>query len=145
VKKPARRFMKNIIIDTNVFISALLKSKNCAEILEGIKQNKFNLVISEKLIEEILLVVEKDKFEFAESEKAELKELLIEKSIPVVSKGKTPMCRDPKDSIIFECATAGEVDCIVTGDKDLLSLRRFRNIPIITPKKFIQLLKKSNF
>jgi putative PIN family toxin of toxin-antitoxin system len=134
--------MKNIIIDTNVFISTLLKSKNCVEILEGIKQNKFNLVISEKLIEEILLVVEKDKFEFAESEKTELKELLIEKSIPAVSKGKIPICRDPKDSIILECATAGEVDCIVTGDKDLLALKKFRNIPIITPKKFLHLLKK---
>lgn len=134
--------MKNIIVDTNVFIGALLKSKNCAKILEGIKRNEFNLVISEKLIEEILLVVEKDKFEFAESEKAELKELLIEKSIPVVSKEKIPICRDPKDSIILECATTGKVDFIVTGDNDLLTLKSFRNIPIITPKKFLQLLNK---
>jgi hypothetical protein len=46
-------------------------------------------------------------------------------------------CRGPKDNIFLELAVAGNADCIVTGDKDLLVLGPFRNIRIITPKEFI--------
>jgi putative PIN family toxin of toxin-antitoxin system len=46
-------------------------------------------------------------------------------------------CRDPKDNKFLELAVAGNADCIVTGDNDLLVLNPFRNIRIITPKEFI--------
>ncbi len=46
-------------------------------------------------------------------------------------------CRDPKDNKFLELAVAGNADCIVTGDKDLLVLDPFRNIRIITPKEFL--------
>ena len=47
-------------------------------------------------------------------------------------------CRDPKDNKFLELAVAGNADCIVTGDKDLLVLNSFRNIQIITPKEFLE-------
>jgi putative PIN family toxin of toxin-antitoxin system len=46
-------------------------------------------------------------------------------------------CRDPKDNKFLELAIAGNAECIVTGDKDLLELNPFRNIQIITPKEFL--------
>ena len=46
-------------------------------------------------------------------------------------------CRDPKDNKFLELAVAGNADCIVTGDKDLLVLNPFRSIPIITAGEFI--------
>ncbi len=45
--------------------------------------------------------------------------------------------RDPKDNKFLELAVAGNADCIVTGDNDLLELHPFRNIRIITPKEFL--------
>jgi len=134
--------MKNIVVDTNVFISALLKSRNCTKILEALKQNKFQLVISDKMVEEFLIVVENPKFEFCEFEKHELKELLVEKSKSVFNPvAKISVCRDVKDNIVLECAVSGKADFIVTGDKDLLTLKSFRKIPIITPRQFLKILR----
>lgn len=132
--------MKNILIDTNVFISALLKSKNCILILEALKQDKFKLILSEKIIEEILIVAENPEFELTEYEIEELKELLREKAEIIEPSEQISICRDPKDNIVLECALAGKSDFIVTGDKDLLSLKKLKSISIIPPKEFVRLL-----
>lgn len=44
-----------------------------------------------------------------------------------------PVCRDPDDDDVLACALAARVDLIVSGDRDLLSIESFRNIPIVTP------------
>ncbi|MDI6757928.1 MAG: putative toxin-antitoxin system toxin component, PIN family [Endomicrobiia bacterium] len=135
--------MKNIVVDTNVFISALLKSRDCSEVLEALKRGRFNLVISEKLREEILEVASNPKFGFSEFDKSELRELLAEKSAPPLApEEKISVCRDAKDDMLLECAVTGRADFIVTGDKDLLSLKTFRKTLIVTPRKFLQSLGK---
>ena len=45
--------------------------------------------------------------------------------------------RDPKDLPVLRCALGANVDAIVTGDKDLLVLKEFANIPIVTPRQFL--------
>jgi len=45
---------------------------------------------------------------------------------------------DPDDNAILECAIAGNVDCIVSNDKHLLKLKKFRNITILTPDDFVE-------
>lgn len=132
--------MKSIILDTNIFISSLLKSKNCLVILGALKQDKFKLILSERLIEEFLIVAKDPKFEFSKYEIEELEELIKEKAEIVNPAEKVSVCRDPKDNIVLECALAGKPDFIVTGDKDLLSLKKFNNIPIITLYEFVKLL-----
>jgi putative PIN family toxin of toxin-antitoxin system len=44
--------------------------------------------------------------------------------------------RDPDDNKLLECAVSAKADLIVTMDKDLLKLKRFRNIGIVHPKTF---------
>ena len=39
--------------------------------------------------------------------------------------------RDPDDVHVLACAVGAEADAIVTGDKDLLTLKFFQDIPII--------------
>ncbi|MSQ70196.1 MAG: putative toxin-antitoxin system toxin component, PIN family [Betaproteobacteria bacterium] len=43
-----------------------------------------------------------------------------------------PVCRDSDDDHVLACAIAAGADLIVSGDDDLLSLRRYENIPIVT-------------
>lgn len=52
------------------------------------------------------------------------------------------LCRDPKDDMYLELALSGKADCIITGDPDLLVLNSFENIPIITPKEFLDSISK---
>jgi uncharacterized protein len=47
-------------------------------------------------------------------------------------------CRDPKDDKFLELAVNGHADLILTGDKDLLVLNPFREIPIVSAATFVQ-------
>lgn len=55
---------------------------------------------------------------------------------------KVAASRDSKDNPVLECAVAGQADFIITGDKDLLDLKSFRGIKIITPRQFLMVLKR---
>jgi predicted nucleic acid-binding protein len=48
------------------------------------------------------------------------------------------VCRDPKDDKFLELAVNGRADVVVSGDADLLSLDPFRGIPIETPAAFLR-------
>ena len=49
--------------------------------------------------------------------------------------------RDPDDNRILEAAVAGAADYIVTGDQDLLVLGEFEGIAIVTPTRFLAILR----
>jgi len=51
--------------------------------------------------------------------------------------------RDHDDDHILAAALYGQVDCIVTGDKDLLILRNIENIPILPPADFWKFQEKT--
>jgi len=47
------------------------------------------------------------------------------------------ICRDASDDVIIECAVLAGADLIITGDKDLLAVRQYRGIRIVTPRQFL--------
>lgn len=49
-----------------------------------------------------------------------------------------PTSRDPDDDAILACALAAHADLIVSGDADLLVLKQFQAIPIVTAAQAIQ-------
>jgi uncharacterized protein len=52
------------------------------------------------------------------------------------------VCRDEDDDVVLATALAGKADVIVTGDEDLLVLKRFRGIRIVSPRQFLELLSQ---
>ena len=48
------------------------------------------------------------------------------------------MCRDPDDDAVLALAITADVDFIVSGDKDLLDLEIFQNIPILKPAEALR-------
>jgi len=130
--------MKNVVIDTNVFISALTGGITTRKILTLLKAGKFKLIISEELLKEIIVVLSRPKFKFDKNNLDRILRYIIRKAHIVFPEEKISICRDPKDNVVLECAVAGKADFIVTGDKDLLALKRFRKTSIISPRQFLK-------
>jgi uncharacterized protein len=52
-------------------------------------------------------------------------------------------CRDPDDIKVLSPALASKAEYIVTGDKDLLVLKKFEGIPILSPRSFSDVLRET--
>jgi predicted nucleic acid-binding protein len=50
-------------------------------------------------------------------------------------------CRDIDDVKILGLAEVAKPDYIITGDIDLLVLKKFHSIPIVTPREFWEISK----
>jgi putative PIN family toxin of toxin-antitoxin system len=96
-------------------------------------------LLSREIVDEYLRVLSYAKFQLSEEE---LKELIQEEILPFaeVIKPKRRLRvvrRDPSDTQFLECAVAGKASVIISDDKDLLSLGRFRRIRIQSPAQFL--------
>ena len=133
--------MKNsfFVVDTNTLISAFIfKHSNPREAFEkAIKKGEvvasFNTYAE---FREVFLRPKFDKYIPPEEKLFALKQFKELALFFEISK-KITDCRDPKDNKFLELAVAANASCIITGDKDLLVLHPFRNIPILNAVDFI--------
>jgi len=49
------------------------------------------------------------------------------------------ICRDPADEKFIACAVSAGADFIVTGDKDLIAVKRYRSVKIVSASDFLNL------
>lgn len=88
------------------------------------------------LISEFFDVVNK-KFDLSNEELALTKIQIENKFVIVQPKNEIKISRDDDDNRVLEAALEGGCSYIVTGDKDLLDLKTFKNIKIVTPDTFL--------
>ena len=127
------------LFDTNVVIAAFVSEGLCARLLTRAARRHFELCTCPAVIEETTRVLVK-KMRFSATDVQGVIALLSEVAVPAEPPGPVAtvkgICRDPDDDRILACAVAQEVDYLVTGDADLLILRTFRKIRIVTPREF---------
>lgn len=128
-----------VVIDTNVFISAIIKSGNPAIILTLWRQGKMLLLLSPFLAAEILSVL--DRLGVKSIYIQQLTYRLENHTIQISPVSNITLCRDPKDNEILSLAVDGGADYIITGDRDLLTLGKIEETVIVKPKEFLQLMK----
>lgn len=124
-----------LVLDTNVLIAALIAHGVCADLLEHCVLSH-TLVTSEFILDELRghLV---GKFKYTDQEAAQVIALFRAQMVTVGPQSlDAPVCRDSDDDRILGTALAGQVACIVTGDKDLLVLKQHLRIQIISPSEF---------
>jgi putative PIN family toxin of toxin-antitoxin system len=137
--------MLRVVLDTNIFISALFWKGTPGRIIEAIAARKAHLVLSDEILNELARKISSRKFSVrldrtgktvqqVVGEFRQLAEITAPAIIPQNS------VRDQKDQIILACAVGGHVDCIVSGDKDLTELRVYVGIPIFSPAQFLAVL-----
>ena len=125
-----------IVLDTNILISAFIFGGKPRQILSLVLAGKLQAFISPLLIAEFFDVVNK-KFDLSAEELTLAKNQIENKLIIVQPKKEIKISRDEDDNRVLETAIEGECNYIVTGDSDLLDLKNFKNIKIVTPDGFL--------
>lgn len=127
-----------VVFDTNVFVSAFaipgsLAEKAILKIIEG----KDVLLLSREILDELLLVMA-TKFSRNKEELSRVALLLDEIAEWIKPDFKVSVLKDEPDNRVLECAFAGRADFIVTGDKEMLELRQYKNTKIIPLKTYLK-------
>lgn len=130
--------VSRIVIDTNLWISFLI-TKNYTRLDEIIFTKKCILVFSQELLEEFIAVAKRPKFRrfFSASDIEEILETIQEYAEFVSVTSKTEVCKDPKDNFLLSLSLDGNADILLTGDNDLLILKKFRKTKILTISDFL--------
>lgn len=128
-----------VTLDTNTLISALGWKGNPKRVLDKIVNGELELIFSEAQLAELSEVLGYPKFHFKEEQKEKLKALISQIATFVNPSEKIEIVKeDPDDNTILECAIAGKASFIITGDSDLLQLKKFRQVKIRTAKEFLE-------
>lgn len=135
------------VIDTVVFVRALINPHSrSGRLLFTDLLDRYTVVLSAAIIEEILDVVFRpilhSRFpQMASPPHVQAILELIQGAEVVEPAVVLHVCRDPSDDKFLECAMAGSADCVVTEDLDLLDLRQFEGIKLLTVAEFVKLLE----
>ena len=131
-----------IIIDTNLWISFLL-TKGLSDFDTIIADGEVTLIFSEELLNEFVEVTQREKFR-KYFDLADLDSLLMQigaRAVFVPVKSKAIVCRDPKDNFLLSLAVDGKATHLITGDKDLLVLKKYDKTKIVTITEYLGALK----
>ncbi len=131
-----------VVIDTNVFISAILFGGIPGELIPLWKSGRIRPLASKEIIDEYIKVLAYPKFELSEADINYIlyNEILTYFDIIQIKDSPVIIKVDPSDDKFFHCAKAGKAGLIISGDQHLLSLKSYGKIKILTPAKFLEIL-----
>lgn len=135
------------VFDTNVLVSALITAGRARELFLKAVEGQIQLVLSKGILKEFKevsrdpriskYVDQEDITTFLDILRCKTETVRVKSRFHVVNE-------DPADDVILRTAIDGKADCIVSGDRHLLSLRTFRGIQIVTVHEMLALLEKGN-
>jgi len=129
---------QKVVIDTNVFISAFGWGGKPLDVMELLEKGEIRNCISEETLHELIIAVSYPKLAFPRKTQSDILEFVLTYSDMYEPQEHLAVARDPEDNKIIECAAASNAKTIITGDKGLLSLNRYREINILTPEEFLK-------
>jgi uncharacterized protein len=131
-----------VVIDTNVWLSALLWGGQPNIIIRLIEMKQIQAISSAEILTELTDILQKAKLQKrlnqlklnADEVTVVAKRLM---TLVVIDAVLIPELRDPKDQMVIATAIAGDAQIIISGDRDLLVLHPFSNIAIFSPQEFL--------
>ena len=129
-----------LVIDTNVLVSAALKS-------DGLQRTTFllaitkpaRLYVSPPILEEFAEVLSRPELSIRKGLRLQLLQLIKNHSYPVTPSRRLAVTSDPDDNIFVECADAARADFLITGNRKHFPAF-WKNTKIITPREFVSLV-----
>lgn len=129
-----------VVLDTNILVSALLFHGELSRIVNLWKGGSILPVFTKETFAEFREVLHYPKFSLKEDE---LRTILEDEVLPFFEAVETEnqikrICRDSQDDKFIACAVAAQADYIVSADKDLLVLKKYGQIKIISASEFLK-------
>ena len=140
--------MLRAVVDTNILVSGLVSPLGSpARIIHHWLQGDFLLLVSPVLLDELRRVLEypriSNRLGWSPAERQRFLDRLTKLALLTPGTLSLPgVTRDPKDDPVVACAVEGRADYIVSGDRDLLALRIYQGVRIVTPCEFLALLEE---
>ncbi len=129
-----------VILDTNLIVAAFA-GRGLAHALFELCLEKHEIIISEHILVEVQKNLQK-KLKMPKNKVLVITEYLREFcTLSSYKRLDKDACRDIDDVKILGLAEVAKPDYIITGDSDLLVLKKFRSVPIITPREFWEISK----
>lgn len=127
-----------IVVDTNVLISGVFFGGFPKKVLTSIVDKKFIACATVEIIEEYEEIVQ----EMIARRQGHINKNILApliKTMEIIEPiSNVRISRDPDDDKFIGCAKDSGALYIVSGDKDLLVLRQYDNIQIVTAKEFCE-------
>lgn len=139
-----------VLVDTNVLIAYLLKPESDlspSRIVRAGLEKRFTFIIGSTCIAELERSVRQKSWLSSRIRETALVETvsMLRRHVEIVSSvaraGSQQISRDPDDDVVLLDAAFAEVDYLVTGDADLLTLDRFAAVRIVSPADFLAILE----
>ncbi|MDD4307607.1 MAG: putative toxin-antitoxin system toxin component, PIN family [Thermoplasmata archaeon] len=132
-----------IVLDTNVFVSALFWNGNERQVLNKCRTKELELIISPEILNEIDRVLEL-KFSVTDDKRGDyLRNIILVAKLVFPASRIGAIKSDISDNRILECAVDANAEFIVSGDGHLLSLAVYEGITILNASAFLKVLKSS--
>jgi len=131
-----------VVIDANVWISALLSPGKSRKIRAAVDGHAFELYYSAEMLIDLQDALSKPrlKAKIPVQDATELLMLIEEEAILVELSTYLAVSRDPDDDVYLACAAQSSCDFVVTGDDDLLCLKEHAGVKIVTPAQLLEIL-----
>lgn len=134
--------MASVTADSNIWVSAFNFRGKPRQLIEMGAEGVVSIDLSDYIVEEVLRVL-KLKFQWSAQALAEAKSEMETTGHKVTPREAVNVVKeDVADNRILECAQAARSDYIVSGDRDLLRMRVFRDIPIVRVADFLSVVSK---
>ena len=129
-----------VVIDTNVFLSALLCGGTPGKLISLWKSGKIQPQLNKTTVAELLRVLAYPKFELIENE---IQYLLYVEILPfckvvATKSGPVIITEDPSDDVFLRCCDVSNAKALISGDSHLLALKSYGKASILTPLQFLK-------
>ena len=135
-----------LVLDTSTIVSSFFWEGNEADLFRKIEEGRAILYMSNEILKEIEEVIKRPKFDKVMKNANLIPDQIIQKIVSlsyfvISSNLNMNVCRDEKDNKFLECAESANADYIVSGDEDLLVLKKYDKISIVTTKQMLELFE----
>ncbi len=130
------------VLDTMLWVSyCSLKDGYRHRLIERARRKRVRFVVSEYILDELETALTED-LELSErfAGLARRAVLRIAKVVELPSSAGAFVPGDPNDNFIVQTALTGKVDFLVTADKEILKVGKVKDIEIVTPQEWEELL-----